>query len=587
MNSRPADKLAIAVAQLNPVVGDIAGNADKARAARAQAARDGADLLLLTELFICGYPPEDLVLKPALQAACRARVEDLARETADGGPALVIGTPWVENEKLYNACCVLDGGAIAAVRLKVNLPNYGPFDEKRVFASGPLPGPVSFRGVRLGLPICEDIWTHWGDYEHVVECLAETGAELLLVPNGSPYSRDKDDIRLNVALAGVADSGLPLIYANQVGGQDELVFDGSSFGIHADRSLAFQFPSFRETATTVRWERSGGTWRCVGGPMTKLEEDERADYTACVLGLRDYVDKNGFRGVVLGLSGGVDSALVAALSVDALGKERVRCVMLPYKYTSQESLDDAAALAGNLGVAYDILPIASAVEGLEQALARQFAGLPRDVTEENLQARARGTLLMAISNKTGLMVVTTGNKSEMSVGYATLYGDMNGGFNPVKDLYKTEVYRLARLRNVWKPELAFGPAGPVIPDNILTRAPSAELRENQTDQDSLPPYDVLDAILVRLVENEQPVAEIVAAGFNRDTVMRVERMLNVAEYKRRQACPGVKVTTRNFGRDRRYPVVNRFRDPGTPLKEPDRALLRNGQAAAKSEAFDF
>jgi NAD+ synthase len=587
MNSRPADKLAIAVAQLNPVVGDIAGNADKARAARAQAARDGADLLLLTELFICGYPPEDLVLKPALQAACRARVEDLARETADGGPAIVIGTPWVEDGKLYNACCVLDGGAIAAVRLKVNLPNYGPFDEKRVFASGPLPGPVSFRGVRLGLPICEDIWTHWGDYEHVVECLAETGAELLLVPNGSPYSRDKDDIRLNVALAGVADSGLPLIYANQVGGQDELVFDGSSFGIHADRSLAFQLPSFRETVTTVRWERSGGTWRCAGGPTSKLEEDERADYTACVLGLRDYVDKNGFRGVVLGLSGGVDSALVATLSVDALGKDRVRCVMLPYKYTSQESLDDAAALAANLGVAYDLLPIAPAVDGLEQALARQFAGLPRDVTEENLQARARGTLLMAISNKTGLMVVTTGNKSEMSVGYATLYGDMNGGFNPVKDLYKTEVYRLARLRNAWKPEHALGPGGPVIPDNILARAPSAELRENQTDQDSLPPYDVLDAILVRLVEREQPVAEIVAAGFDRDTVMRVERMLNIAEYKRRQACPGVKVTTRNFGRDRRYPVVNRFRDPGTPLKEPDRALLKDQAPAAKSEAFDF
>jgi NAD+ synthase len=582
MNSRPADRLAIAVAQLNPVVGDIAGNADKARAARAQAAREGADLLLLTELFICGYPPEDLVLKPALQAACRAKVEDLARETADGGPAIVIGTPWVEDGKLYNACCLLDGGAIAAVRLKVDLPNYGPFDEKRVFAPGPLPGPVNFRGVRLGLPICEDIWG-----PEVVECLAETGAELLLVPNGSPYSRDKDDIRLNIALARIAEYALPIVYANQVGGQDELVFDGSSFGIHADRSLAFQLPSFCERVTIVRWERSGGTWRCAGGPMAKLEKDERADYTACVLGLRDYVDKNGFSGVVLGLSGGVDSALVATLSVDALGKERVRCVMLPYKYTSQESLDDAAALAKALGVAYDILPIAPAVEGLEGALAQQFAGLPRDVTEENLQARARGTLLMAISNKTGLMVVTTGNKSEMSVGYATLYGDMNGGFNPVKDLYKTEVYRLARLRNVWKPELALGPAGPVIPDNILTRAPSAELRENQTDQDSLPPYDVLDAILSRLVEREQPVAEIVAAGFDRDTVMRVERMLNIAEYKRRQACPGVKVTTRNFGRDRRYPVVNRFRDPGTPLKAADRALLKDNAPAAKSEAFDF
>ena len=585
MNARPTDRLAIAVAQLNPTVGDIAGNADKARRARAEAARDGADLVALPELFLSGYPPEDLVLKPALQAACRAKIEELARETAAGGPALLIGTPWAEDGKLYNAYCLLDGGAIAAVRLKVNLPNYGVFDERRVFAPGPPPGPVNFRGVRIGMPICEDIWTEWGDYEDVVECLAETGAELMIVPNGSPYSRDKDDARLNIAVARVTESDLPIIYVNQIGGQDELVFDGASFGLHADRSLAFQLPAFREVVTTLTWERTGNGWRCVGGPVVAVDEGDKADYAACMLGLRDYVGKNGFKGVVLGLSGGVDSALVAALAVDALGSARVRCVMLPYRFTSQESIDDAAQVAKALGVQYDVVPIESAVQGLEQSLAPVFAGLPRDVTEENLQARARGTILMAVSNKLGLMVVTTGNKSEMSVGYATLYGDMNGGYNPIKDLYKTEVYRLSRLRNGWKPDGALGPEGRVIPENILTRAPTAELRENQTDQDSLPPYDVLDGILERLVEREEPIAEIVAEGFDRETVMKVARMLDLAEYKRRQAAPGVKVTRKNFGRDRRYPIVNRFRDSGAPLPAPDRSLVKN--AAAKSEAYDL
>ena len=585
MNARPTDRLAIAVAQLNPTVGDIAGNADKARRARAQAAADGADLVVLPELFLCGYPPEDLVLKPALQAACRAKIEELARETADGGPALLIGTPWADDGKLYNACCLLDRGAIAAVRMKVNLPNYGVFDERRLFAPGPPPGPVNFRGVRIGVPICEDIWTEWGDYEDVVECLAETGAELLVVPNGSPYSHDKEEVRLNIAVARVTESDLPLIYANQIGGQDELVFDGASFGLHADRSLAFQLPAFEEIVKTLVWERRGNGWRCVDAPVAAIEEGDKADYLACMLGLRDYVNKNGFKGVVFGLSGGVDSALVAALAVDALGADRVRCVMLPYRFTSQELIDDAARVASALRVKYDVLPIESAVLGLEKSLAPIFAGMPRDVTEENLQARARGTILMALSNKFGLMVVTTGNKSEMSVGYATLYGDMNGGFNPIKDLYKTEVYRLSRLRNGWKPDGALGPDGPVIPDNILTRAPTAELRENQTDQDSLPPYDVLDAILERLVEREEPIAKIVADGFDRETVTKVERMLNLAEYKRRQAAPGVKVTLKNFGRDRRYPIVNRFRDSGEPLPAPDRSLLRD--VAPKSDAYDF
>ena len=585
MDQRPSDSLAIAVAQLNPTVGDIAGNADKARRARAQAAGTGADLLALPELFLSGYPPEDLVLKPAFQAACRAMVEKLARETADGGPAVLIGTPWRDENKLYNAYCLLDRGVIAAVRLKVNLPNYGVFDERRLFAPGPPPGPVSFRGVRLGLPVCEDIWTEWGDYEDVVECLAETGAELMIVPNGSPYSRNKDDVRLNIAVARVTESDLPLIYVNQVGGQDELVFDGASFGLHADRSLAFQLPAFREEIKTLHWRRSGNEWRCADGPIEIIDVGDKADYRACMLGLRDYVNKNGFKGVVLGLSGGIDSALAATLSADALGPERVRCVMLPYRFTSQQSLDDAARVAKAIGVRYDTVPIESAVLGLEQALGEVFRGQPRDVTEENLQSRTRGTILMAISNKFGLMVVTTGNKSEMSVGYATLYGDMNGGFNPIKDLYKTEVYRLARLRNQWKPDDALGPAGEVIAGNILTRAPTAELRENQTDQDSLPPYDVLDPILERLVEREQPIAQIITEGFDLETVTKVDRMLNLAEYKRRQAAPGVKVTLKNFGRDRRYPIVNRFRDSGAPLPQPDQSVLK--AAPAKTEAYDF
>jgi NAD+ synthase len=585
MNELPADRLAIAVAQLNPTVGDISGNLECARKARAAATRDGADLIAFSELFIAGYPPEDLVLKPAFQAACRSAVETLARETADDGPAVLIGTPWVEDGKLYNAYALLAGGRVSAIRFKVNLPNYGVFDEKRVFASGPLPGPINFRGVRLGIPICEDTWTDWGDYEHVVECLCETGAELFIVPNGSPYWRDKADVRLNVSVRSVAESGLPLIYVNQIGGQDELVFDGASFALNGDGSVAFQLPAFREAVLTAHWSRSGGVWRCAQGPIARPDNLDQADYTACVLGLRDYVNKNRFKGVVLGLSGGIDSALCAAMATDALGRERVRCLMLPFRYTAQESLDDAASIARALGVRYDVVPIESAVCGLEATLTNVFAGSPRDVTEENLQSRARGTILMAVSNKFSLMVVTTGNKSEMSVGYATLYGDMNGGFNPIKDLYKTEVYRLAQLRNRWKPADAKGPAGEVIPQNVLTRAPSAELRENQRDQDTLPPYDVLDRILERLVEHEESTAAIIAAGFDRETVMKVERLLYLAEYKRRQAAPGVKVTLKNFGRDRRYPIVNRFHDPGTPSPEADTATRT--AAMAKAGASDF
>jgi NAD+ synthase len=578
MNARPADRLAIALAQLNPVVGDVTGNAAKVRAARAQA--PDADLILFPELFIAGYTPEDLVLKPAFQAACRAAIEDLARETGQGGPAMLVGTPWVENGKLYNAVALLDGGRIAALRFKVDLPNYGVFDEKRVFAVGPMPGPINFRGVRIGVPICEDIWG-----PEPVECIAETGGEILLVPNGSPYRRGVMDQRLSVAVARVKESGLPLLYLNQVGGQDELVFEGASFVLNADASMPVQLPAFKEGVVTTHWLREADGWRCERGRSAVLNPQDETDYAACVLGLRDYVNKNGFPGVVLGLSGGIDSALVAAIGVDALGRDRVRAVMLPYKFTSEESLADAAAVASALGIRYDIVPIDSAVKGLEQSLAPVFEGLERDVTEENLQARARGTILMALSNKFGSMVMTTGNKSEMSTGYATLYGDMNGGFNPIKDLYKTEVFRLSELRNRWKPDGALGPDGVVIPPNIITKPPTAELRENQKDQDSLPPYDMLDQILERLVEQEQPIADIVAAGFDAATVTRVDRMLNLAEYKRRQAAPGVKVTLRGFGRDRRYPITNKFRDPGTPLPKPDATLVNN--VAARSEAFDF
>ncbi|QIG91289.1 NAD+ synthase [Bradyrhizobium sp. 6(2017)] len=578
-------QIKITLAQLNPTVGDVTGNAAKARAAREKAKADGADLVVLSELFVAGYPPEDLVLKPAFQSACRAAIEELARETADGGPAMLIGTPWVEDGKLYNACALLDEGRIAALRYKANLPNYGVFDEKRLFARGPASGPVTVRGVRIGVPICEDIWLEESEeYENVVECLAETGAEILIVPNGSPYARDKADLRLSIVVARVTESGLPLIYLNEMGGQDELIFDGASFALNADLSVAAQLPAFEENITTLIWRKTADGWRC-NGPITPQLEGDKADYAACVLGLRDYVRKNGFPGVLLGVSGGIDSALCAAIAVDALGADKVRGVMLPFRYTAQVSLDDAAMLATALGIRYEVLPIADAVNGFEAILAPVFKGLERDITEENLQARARGTLLMAISNKTGAMVVTTGNKSEMSVGYATLYGDMNGGFNPIKDIYKTEVFRLSSLRNAWKPDGALGPSGEVIPVNIIIRPPTAELRENQTDQDSLPPYDVLDAILERLVEREEPLATIIAAGFDRDVVTRIDRLLNIAEYKRRQAAPGVKVTRKNFGRDRRYPITNRFRDFGQALPEPDDKLVTR-TSRASAEAFE-
>jgi len=556
-NTTAPDILRIATAQLNPTVGDVAGNLAKAREARADAARHGADLVLFTELFIAGYPPEDLVLKPAFVEACERAAAELAADTQDGGPGVIIGLPLRRESGLHNSIMVLDGGEIIAERYKLDLPNYGEFDEKRVFQPGPnVPGPVSFRGIRLGIPICEDIWGELG----ICETLAESGAEILLVPNGSPYYRGKVDIRHQVAIAQVIETGLPMLYANQLGGQDELVFDGASFAIAADKSLAFQMSQFEEAVSVSTWRREGDGWRCTDGPMSKIPEKEEADYRACMLGLRDYVNKNGFKNVVLGLSGGIDSAICAALAVDALGEERVRCIMMPYRYTSKDSLKDAEDCARALGCRYDIVPIFEPVDGFSHALAQLFEGTKEGVTEENLQSRTRGTILMAVSNKFGSMVVTTGNKSEMSVGYATLYGDMNGGFNPIKDVYKMQVYALSAWRNTTVPPGALGPSGEVIPKNIIDKAPSAELRPDQTDQDSLPPYPVLDDILECLVEGEMSVDAIVARGHDRDTVHRIEHLLYIAEYKRRQAAPGVKITKKNFGRDRRYPITNRFRD---------------------------
>ncbi len=559
MTEKP-DILRIAIAQLNPTVGDVAGNLELARTARADAARHGADLVVFSELFISGYPPEDLVQKPAFVAACMDAVNTLAEDTSDGGPGVIMGVPWRENEDrssgLYNAIAVLDGGRITATRYKVDLPNYGVFDEKRVFDAGPLSGPVDFRGVLLGIPICEDIWGELG----VCETLAETGAEILIVPNGSPYYRDKMDVRQAVVMKQVVEAGLPLLYNNQAGGQDELVFDGASFVINTDHQLAVQMSQFEEAVTVTTWRRGDQGWYCKEGVMSQIPDGDEADWQACVLGLRDYVNKNGFKNIVLGLSGGIDSAICAAMCVDALGEERVRCVMMPYHYTSRESIKDAEDCARALGVRYEVVPIFEPVEGFQSTLSTLFEGTGSGVTEENLQSRARGVILMAISNKFGSMVVTTGNKSEMSVGYATIYGDMNGGFNPIKDLYKMQVYGLSAWRNKCVPPGCLGPSGEVIPQNIIDKAPTAELREGQLDQDSLPPYPVLDDILESLVENEMSIDDIVARGHEKAVVERIEHLLYVAEYKRRQAPPGVKITKKSFGRERRYPITNRFRD---------------------------
>ena len=554
MPAKAPDRLTIALAQLNPVMGDIPGNIARARAARKTAHEKSADLILFSELFVTGYPPEDLVLKPVFQKDAMDAVATFAKETADGGPAVLIGTPWVKEGNLHNAVALLDGGVVQGVTAKVDLPNYGVFDEKRVFRPGPMPGPLNVRGVRIGVPICEDIWG-----PDPAECLSETGTEFLLVPNGSPFDAMKRDHRLNVAVARVVETGLPLAYLNQVGGQDELVFDGGSFVLNADRRLAVQGPSWEEAIVLTHWRRESRGWACEPGEVAPAEEMNASLYSAMMLGLKDYVNKNHFPGIVLGLSGGIDSALSAAVAVDALGRERVRCVMMPSRYTSKESLDDAAEVARLLEIAYDTVPIEAPMCVFGETLAPIFAGRAPDTTEENIQARIRGIILMAVSNKFGPMVLTTGNKSEMSVGYATLYGDMAGGFSVLKDLYKMQVFALSRWRNQVLPKSALGPAGRVMPENVIARPPTAELRANQKDEDSLPPYAVLDPILECLIEGEMSFEEVVAKGFDSATVKRVEHMLYVAEYKSRQAPPGVKLSTRNFGRDRRYPITNAFR----------------------------
>ena len=547
------DNFSIALAQLNPTVGDLAGNLARIRAARAEAR--GADLVAFPELSVCGYPPEDLVLRPAFQRKVDEAVAELAADTADGGPALIVGALRVEDGRLHNAAFLLDAGKIAAVRLKHDLPNYGVFDEKRVFSPGPLPGPINFRGMRLGVMVCEDMWT-----PEVAECLVESGAEILIVINGSPFETKKSDARLELALARVKETGLPLLYVNQVGGQDELVFDGASFALGADGALRARAASWREDLVQTRWTRGPSGWDCAEGTRRAPANGHEAIYRAMMVGLADYVRKNGFPGVLIGLSGGIDSALSAAVAADALGPDRVHCVMMPSRYTSRDSLDDAGAVARALGIRLDTIDIEPAVAAFDAMLAAPFEGRARDTTEENIQARARGVTLMALSNKFGHMVLSTGNKSEMSVGYATLYGDMCGGYSVLKDVYKTEVFALSRWRNQTRPEDGLGPEGRVLPERVITKKPTAELRANQTDQDSLPPYGELDAILEGLVENEQGVDALVAAGHVRETVVRVFAMLKRAEYKRRQAPPGVKITPRAFGRDRRYPIVNAFSD---------------------------
>jgi NAD+ synthase len=551
------ETLTIALAQTNLQVGNPRANAEAMLEQRARAG--SADLIVFPELSLIGYPPEDLVLKPALQSQAKEEIARLQAATQDNGPAMLVGSCWCEEGQLYNAMLLLDRGQCIGITRKHDLPNYGVFDEKRVFAPGPLPGPLNFRGVRLGVPICEDVWR-----PDVVECLGETGADILITPNGSPFEVGKNDQRLQICLQRVLESGLPLVYLNRMGGQDELVFDGASFVLNANQTLACQLPNWQEALVITHWQRSETGWVCTPTTRVALGDDLSNTYQAMLTGLRDYVGRNRFPGVVLGLSGGIDSALSAAVGVDALGADKVLGVMMPSRYTSAASLEDAAACAQLLGIKLETIPIEPAIAAYTQMLAPSFAGQPNDVTEENLQSRARAMVLMALSNKFGPMVLTTGNKSEMATGYATLYGDMCGGYNVLKDVYKTGVFALARWRNSATPAPGLGHAGLVMPQRVIDKPPTAELRANQKDQDSLPPYEILDAILKGLVELEQSAADLVAQGYNRATILRVEHLLHIAEYKRCQAPPGVKISPRNFGRDRRYPISHGFRSTLAP-----------------------
>jgi len=545
--------LKIASAQLNAHVGDLKGNMLKAREALSRAKRDGADILVLPEQFVIGYPAEDLVLKPAALADCRAEAESFAKLTKDG-PAVVYNLPWFEGGKVYNAALFMREGEITDIRLKHHLPNYGVFDEARVFTAGPLPEPIIFKGVTIGLPICEDLWQ-----PGVASHLADLGAEILISPNGSPWRRTALTERQEALGEKVHNEGLPLIYVNQIGGQDELVFDGSSFSMAANGRIVQALKSFVEDYDLAVWEKTKKGWVCTSAKIEKQLDGFEADWRAMCLGLGDYVNKNGFKKVVLGLSGGIDSAIVAAIAADALGPDRVWCVMMPSRYTAGESLGDAEDCAKRIGCRYDVIAIKPAFDAFLTMLDPMFEEEALDTTEENMQSRTRALTLMAISNKFGPMVVTTGNKSEMAVGYATLYGDMCGGYNPLKDVYKTEVFKLASWRNQNRPDDLLGGDYP-IPDNIITKPPSAELREDQKDSDSLPEYDVLDDILYGLIEQDLPVEDILARGHSVEDVKRIQHLLYIAEYKRRQAPPGVKIGLKNFGRDRRYPITNRYRD---------------------------
>jgi len=541
------DHLKIAFAQMNQRVGDLEGNAAAMLAMRKRAG--DADLLLCPELQLIGYPPEDLVLKPEFVRRTMECAERLVDATTEPGPAMLIGTVLDEGGSTYNAILLADGGRVIGKTLKRELPNYGTFDEKRIFASGPIPEPLEFKGVKIGVPICEDIWQ-----EGVCSHLAEAGAEMLLVPNGSPYELDKDDLRQRLVRSRALQTKLPIAYINRVGGQDELAFDGSSFVMHLDGELAVQMPDWEESLLVTDWARTPDGWRCQTRCQHELDRFPADVYRAMMVALRDYVGRNGFPGVILGLSGGIDSALSAAIAVDALGADRVHCVMLPSKYTSDESLEDARECARLLGCRHDVVPIVPGVGAIDEMLP-DLSGL----AAENVQARLRMVALMALSNTNGHMLLTTGNKSEMSVGYATLYGDMAGGYSVLKDAYKTTVFALSRWRNANQPEGALGPAGPVMPARVISKPPTAELRPGQKDEDSLPPYAVLDQILEGLVDQELSVGEVAKrTGEDVALVADIETKLLRAEYKRRQAPPGVKIGNRNFGRDRRYPISNFF-----------------------------